>query len=130
MGSPAAAASTTFTGNPLADLDGDGIEALLEYATGSSDLVPDPGEGAPVLSLDEEGHLEISLRLNLLDSSLVIALEQTDDLISWEPLRGFERTAIIRDPLAGTARVIYRSTDPAREQGPRGFLRLRTSQPQ
>ena len=130
MGSPAAAASTTFTGNPLADLDGDGIEALLEYATGSSDLVPDPGEGAPVLSLDEEGHLEISLRFNLLDSSLVIALEQTDDLISWEPLRGFERTAIIRDPLAGTARVIYRSTDPAREQGPRGFLRLRTSQPQ
>ena len=37
-GNPGSGDSETFSGNPNDDLDGDGIEALLEHALGSSDL--------------------------------------------------------------------------------------------
>ena len=71
----------------------------------------------------------MTIRLNLLASDLGTTLEWTSDLASWEALTGFERTAIIRDPLQGTALVVYRATTPLPDGPDQAFLRLRVTRP-
>ena len=129
MGTPGSSDRTTFNGDPSADNDQDGLEALLEYATGSSDSISGTDTGSPLLALDQTGHLTVTIRLNLLASDLGTTLERTSDLASWEALTGFERTAIIRDPLQGTALVVYRATAPLPDGPDRAFLRLRVTRP-
>ena len=129
MGTPGSSHRTSFNGDPSADNDQDGLEALLEYATGSSDSIPGPDTGSPLLALDQTGHLTVTIRLNLLASDLGTTLERTSDLASWEALTGFERTAIIRDPLQGTALVVYRATTPLPDGADPAFLRLRVTRP-
>ncbi|MCH2064447.1 MAG: lamin tail domain-containing protein [Roseibacillus sp.] len=129
MGNPGSSDSTTFNSDPSADNDQDGLSALMEYATGSSDFTPGPDTTSPVLSLDQAGHLIVTVRLNLLASDLETSLEQATDLASWEPLSGFQRIAIDRDPLQNTALVTYRATVPLPDQPARNFLRLRVTRP-
>ncbi len=129
MGSPGRSDSTTFSGGPSADNDQDGLSALIEYATGSSDFIPGPDTASPILSLEQTGHLTVTVRLNLLASDLEMSLEQAIDLAAWEPLSEFHRIAIDRDPLQGTALVTYRTTVPLPEQPARNFLRLRVTRP-
>ncbi len=52
-GNPGTTDAVAFTGNPLADLDGDALKAFTEYALGTSDTSPTPPPG--VLTVDEEG---------------------------------------------------------------------------
>ena len=129
QGNPGVSDASTFTGDPLADLDGDGLEALLEYALGSSDLIPGSADGGITLAIDPDGRLSATLQLNLLPGDLETVLEQSDDLISWKALDGFRRTSIQRSPDQGTALVVYRSDRPLPAGSPRGFLRLRVKKP-
>lgn len=54
-GSPGEADGTPFTGDPLADLDGDGYVAIIEYAQGLSDTVFSAGEHMEVSTLNVGG---------------------------------------------------------------------------
>ena len=128
-GNPGTSDATTFTGDPLADEDGDGLEALLEYALGSSDLRPGSSDGGISLALDQSGHLTATIQLNLLPADFEAVLESSADLVSWEAPNGLLRTDILRDPERGTARVIYRSALPLKSNVARGFLRLRVKKP-
>tara|TARA_Y100000766_G_scaffold5696_1_gene4317 strand:- start:670 stop:1530 length:861 start_codon:yes stop_codon:yes gene_type:complete len=123
MGNPGESDNTRFSGIPSTDEDGDGVEALLEYATGGDDRSPGNDLATPALSISRDGHLEIAIKLNLSASDIDISLEQTSDLVTWEPLVGFERIAIIRDQAKGTARVVYRAPTP--QESSTKFLRLR-----
>ena len=93
------------------------------YATGGDDRSPGDDLATPALSISRDGPLEIAINLNLSAFDIDISLEQTSDLVTWEPLVGFERIAIIRDQAKGTARVVYRATTP--EESSTKFLRLR-----
>ena len=123
MGNPGESDNTRFSGIPSTDEDGDGVEALLEYATGGDDRSPGNDLATPALSISRDGHLEIAIKLNLSASDIDISLEQTSDLVTWEPLVGFERIAIIRDQAKGIARVVYRAPTP--QESSTKFLRLR-----
>ena len=54
-GSPGAADGTPFVGDPLADLDGDGFVAIIEYAQGLSDTVFSAGEHIDTSTIDVAG---------------------------------------------------------------------------
>tara|TARA_B100001057_G_scaffold36210_2_gene32816 strand:- start:11071 stop:11931 length:861 start_codon:yes stop_codon:yes gene_type:complete len=123
MGNPGESDNTRFSGLPSTDEDGDGVEALLEYATGGDDRSPGDDLATPVLSISRDGPLEIMINLNLSASDIDISLEQTSDLVTWEPLVGFERIAIIRDQAKAIARIVYRATTP--QESSTKFLRLR-----
>ncbi|NIP95793.1 MAG: lamin tail domain-containing protein, partial [Akkermansiaceae bacterium] len=80
-GNPGTTDAVTFGGDPLADLDSDGFGALLEYATGTSDLIPG---GSPVrLSSTTAGRLTITLQVNLGADDLHHRLQLSDDLVDW-----------------------------------------------
>ncbi|RPF87059.1 MAG: hypothetical protein CBB78_009885, partial [Roseibacillus sp. TMED18] len=125
MGNPGESDNTRFSGLPSTDEDRDGVEALLEYATGGDDRSPGDDLATPVLSISRDGRLEIMISLNLSAFDIDISLEQTSDLVTWEPLVGFERIAIIRNQAKGTARVVYRATTP--QESSTKFLRLRAT---
>ena len=125
QGNPGLSDASTFTGDPLADHDGDGLEALLEYGLGTSDSVPGASDDGLTLELDPGGHLVATVQLNLLPSDIETSLERSSDLASWEVLSGFQRTTIVRHPEQGRALVSYRSEAPLRSGSSKGFIRLR-----
>ena len=82
-GNPGTADIVSFVGDPHADDDGDGLVALLEYAVGSSDLVPGP---SPVGSkFVAAGELRMSFSRNLAADDLVFEIQLSDDLVDWAP---------------------------------------------
>ncbi|NIP92535.1 MAG: hypothetical protein GWO24_03325 [Akkermansiaceae bacterium] len=126
-GNPASSDATTFTGNPAADQDQDGMEALFEYALGTSDTVPGSPAGLLLPDLQSDGHLTITIRTNLLASDLADSLEHSGDLLSWSPLSGFNPSEIRRDAANGTALIVYRSRKPVPSGPQRDFLRRRVT---
>eukprot|EP00665_Eupelagonemidae_sp_cell47_P016822 gene16822-biopygen7623 len=123
--------ANTFTGDPIADNDGDGLTALLEYALGSiqGDTRFSP-ESIPSSGTDlfDDGignfkkYLTLTYRRNLAADDILIKFEVSSDLISWDPLRTTAVSAISNDD--GTETVIRRSLIPIEDQE-RNFIRLR-----
>ncbi len=80
-GNPGGSDAVSFTGNPNDDLDSDGLGALLEYATGSSDQGPD---GSPVaLATTGDGRLVLTLQVNQAADDVSHRLELSSDLVNW-----------------------------------------------
>lgn len=82
-GSPGASDALTFTGDPKADLDGDGLPALLEYAFGSRDTVPDY-DITSLFRIGNEGSV-LKLRQNLAADDIHWLIEASPDLENWVP---------------------------------------------
>jgi hypothetical protein len=116
-GNPAAADSTPFTGTTSADADHDGLNALLEYALGTSDSSASPFDGISVnpaagtLTLDHadaaddvELTVEVSPDLSTWDSNALTRLTSA-------PLaEGRQRTSWqIMPPLNGASRLYIRA---------------------
>jgi hypothetical protein len=133
-GSPGKGDDNSFTGDPNADNDGDGLSALLEYALGSiqGDTRFSP-ESIPSSGTDlfDDGignfkeYLTLTYRRNLAADDILFKVEVSSDLISWEPLRTTAVSSISNDD--GTETVIRRSLIPIEDQE-RNFIRLRVSQ--
>jgi hypothetical protein len=122
-GSPSAGDLVPFTGDPDADLDRDGLTALLEHAFGTSDMVYNVGED--LFAIDVDGSLNISVQQNLAADDVERVFEYSDDLENWQSVADdliFVNTTNIGN---GRARLQYTSIE-----GPAGtqFWRVRVRQ--
>ena len=129
-GTPGGAEPTGFEGDPLADTDGDGFSALLEFALGSSDTAAgDAGslvtaELAAVPPGAPESFLTLRFRQSQAAQATVsLVPEISDDLVTWRGAPGI--VLVSADPREdGTTAFVYRSESPAGAS--RGqFIRLR-----
>ncbi len=118
-GSPGSIPSTGFTGDPTADADKDGLNALLEYALGTSDHDPADGPSSilPVLMAGAGGteFFELHLSTNPDAAGIRISVQFSDNV-------GFsDDSAIAVDPSGtitgpdGTVYSVYRSGTPVAE---------------
>ena len=116
-GSPGATDAIGFSGDPGADLDNDGLSALLEHAFGTSDS--DPTSPPFSLAMDP---LTLTLQQNLAADDVTWTIEQSSDLIHWVPIDTFLQTTA--DNFDGTATVQFTSLAPP---GTQQFWRARAS---
>ena len=131
-GTPGAAAGPSFTGDPTADTDRDGMGDLLEFATGSS-----PGNSAsvalPEASWQEHTvdgvtgtYLTFSHRRNNAADGVNCFVEISDALSGWST-SGMAYVSTVNNG-DGTSTVTWRAQQPAASAS-RQFVRLRAAQP-
>jgi hypothetical protein len=82
-GTPGTTDATSFSSDPGADIDRDGLPALVEYALGTSDTDAAAGPGAVRAMVDLDGRFVVSLRRNQRADDVLIWVEGSDDLASW-----------------------------------------------
>ena len=75
--------ATTFTGNPSTDADSDGLNALLEYALGTSDANNPAGLNAWSLTPGPAGTYTFTYQRSIAADDLVRTVELSTDLIAW-----------------------------------------------
>ena len=117
-GSPGAGDSTTFSGDPEADDNGNGMPNLAEYAIGEEVT-------AGVTMIESTGYLTLSFRRNLSADDVLVFIEYSSDLITWRDESAqfvTEREITGND---GTSRVTLRHNVPFSPETPLGFHRLR-----
>ena len=127
LGSPGEGdGGTTFSGDPNADIDNDGLSAFAEYAFGTSDTDPAAGKGIVTTSVDDDGLFTVSFPKNSNATDAQIGVEISGDLIDWTPAGAMLALDSVIYNGDGTATVTYKSANPV-AQGDRLFVRLRTS---
>ena len=82
-GNPGTSDGTFFSGNALADVDLDGLRAILEYALGTSDASPASGPGifSGGRAADQRGTFTFQRRLSADDITYIV--EVSNDLATW-----------------------------------------------
>ena len=128
-GSPGGDDSQPFVGNPTDDLDGDGYNALLEYAFGTNDS---DNASLPNLQLLTEAvgaddHLVIAFQLDLAAVGIQHLVEASDDLSAWGDATDLEHLSTSNNG-DGTATLKYQSTSPAAALSEWRFYRIQISQ--
>ncbi len=130
-GSPGGSDGQTFTGDPNADLDGDGLTALLEYAFGSinGDAGPSPESvisvGQGLFGDPAVESLAITFRRNLAAEDVIITVEGSADLVDWDLVQTQIVSAIPNGD--GTETVTYRSLSDIAVTT-REFIRVKVTQ--
>lgn len=132
-GSPDSTDATTFSGNPDEDNDDDNLNALLEYAFGSTlgDLGASP-ESIPSVSsialLDEfnlpQDYLTLSYRRNLAADDIDFEVQIGSDLTNWSSLGVTLASSVPNGD--GTETVTWRSITPIPLQT-QEFIRVRVT---
>lgn len=114
-GTPGGSDSTIFSGDPLADDNGNGIPNLVEYAAGSN-LIPG------VLNSGDDTFFTISFSQNLGADDVLIVVESSNDLNTWtsSPLQSSE---VYQGD--GTRFLTWRTLAPIGSPMTQQFLRLR-----
>ena len=133
-GAPGSAADYGFTGLELADDDGDGAEALLEFALGSSDNVAGDfgpqfsvGRQSFVVGMATDDYLTATYTRNLQGVNVVTITPQiSTDLTTWSGGASVVFVSEV-DNNDGTSTVLYRSADPV-DLNNQEFIRLRVEQ--
>ena len=121
-GSPGGSDTLLFVGDPEADSDGDGLTALIEYAIGSSDAVPN--DGSPLNVSLVEDHLQVDVPVNLSAVGIEVILESSNNLVDWAPSQGLTPISATNNG-DGTMTRILRSSQPISSRGGQEFFRLR-----
>ncbi len=130
-GTPGTTDTETFTGDPNADSDSDGLSALLEHAFGT--VAGDEGAspeaaivaGTALFTGESSESLTISFRRNLLAEDVEIFVEVSSDLLAWNRMETAFVSAIGNGD--GSERVTFRSLNSIGSQD-REFIRLRVVQ--
>jgi hypothetical protein len=125
-GSPSAAEGTTYAAwktannvpNDTADSDGDGMDPLLEYVTGGSPAVADPGR-LPSLTVSGTD-VRLSYFHALAADDVATVAMQSSDLSQWTPASVEPVSAVAA--ANGTQQITVRLTNPP---AGRFFLRIR-----
>lgn len=129
-GSPGEEGGVGFDGNPDADEDGDGVNAFVEYALGSSDFVfGDSTKAFSVDSYDINGVIDDYLTISYVRNehtrnALSIETVLSENLIDWD---GSPEVVLVSetDNLDGTTTVVYRSAMPIGQRpSGREFMRI------
>ncbi len=128
-GSPGSANGNSFTGDPLADLDGDGYVAIIEYAQGLSDTVFSAGQHIDSTSTTSVGGViypTVSYREDpdAIDANISIEVSPDLQALSWQ--NGSPTLILVgttADP-DGIPRHTYRLNTPLANT-PKRFYRIR-----
>ncbi len=86
-GSPGDSDGTPFSGNPEADDDQDGLDALVEYALGSDDADASSGPGAistGSLAIGESSYATFSFRYNPAAVDVTLTVQTSINLAVWD----------------------------------------------
>ncbi|MGJ8697638.1 MAG: lamin tail domain-containing protein [Verrucomicrobiaceae bacterium] len=130
-GTPGRNDNTTFTGNPLADDDGNGLSNLLDHALGNSLVASEAFPAITTVSFNDgtgpKDYLGVSYRANLTDPNLNFIIEVSPDLVNWTDGPTATQLAERVDQGDGTANIIMRSATPVSAL-PRQFIRLKVAQ--
>ena len=125
-GSPGDDDSQPFTAAPSTDQDGDGYNAFLEYAMGTSD---GSNTSIPALQLGNEAiagggteHLAIEFRINLAAVGISYTLQTSADLSDWDAANLIHLSTTNNGD--GTATLKYQSTTPTNELSGKNFYRI------
>jgi hypothetical protein len=132
-GSPGALNSTPFTGSPTADTDDDGLNDILEYATGSN-----PANAAStatqVCTLAPytvggvtNTYLQFAFTRNLSADGVSFTVLMSEDLLSWSSAPADVVYVGTHNNGDGTATVTYRSAQPFDAAHPKVFFRLKVN---
>ncbi|MEP4078786.1 lamin tail domain-containing protein [Haloferula sp.] len=116
-GYPGSSSPVGFVGNPDADDDQDGLNAMVEYALGSSDSNPgDSTVSTSVESYEVDGETDDYLTVSFLRNdhvmnAVTVEAQIGEDLTSWN---GEPELVLVSetDNLDGTTSVVYRSAVP------------------
>ena len=124
-GTPGSDDSIAFTGDPLADVDRDGLTSLSEYFIGSSDADATAGpDRTPSLSLTPEGSLSVSLIHSLGADRAAYEWDHSPDLQEWHVAEGWDVPKSVVE--GGSERLKW--TVPS-QGAPTSFYRLRVMLP-
>jgi hypothetical protein len=80
-GNPGSTDAVVFTGDPTADLDHDGLSALIEHALGSSDFARNPSP--LLLARDVDGSVLVSFERSLAADDVICEVQRSTDLANW-----------------------------------------------
>ena len=121
-GNPGASDATTFTGNPTADDDSNGIPNFLQYATGATSITQLPS------SVNSGGFLTLAVRRNLAADDVTLWVERSTNLFNWPGSPGdVIYLGEVHNP-DGTSTYTFRSIYPF-GTGMSEFLRARFTKP-
>ena len=113
---PGTGDATTFTGDPNADADHDGLTARMEYALGTSDTTPNT---APPLQVDPRT-ATVTFERSCAADDAVPLLETSADLTTWTTTWNLTRRINLME---GREQLTF--TAPPGTAGQRAYLRLR-----
>ena len=117
-GNPGATDATAFTGSALADLDADGLKAIVEYGLGSSDSIAGP---SPMVAGVADDHLTLTFPRGATADDVALTVEYSSDLATWETSATYVQPVTLGPPTA-----VWRAV-PLLSGGGKHFLRLRAT---
>lgn len=127
-GSPGSPDGTPFSGDPLADFDGDGYAAIVEYAQGLSDTVFSAGEHLEASSINVGGTIypSVSYREDpeATDADLSVQVSQDMATANWDEGASELVFVVTTNDPDGIPRHTYRLNTPL-SSVPRQFFRLK-----
>ncbi|MDB6134551.1 MAG: hypothetical protein JWM59_2794 [Verrucomicrobiales bacterium] len=94
-GNPNTADALAFAGNAAADADGDGLSALMEFALGTSDLVPDSSPLSKPTPNAATGLFDITIEHALGTDNAALSLEASTDLQLWNYPTAFKSRTLL-----------------------------------
>lgn len=127
-GNPGSTDATSFTGNPALDSDGDSLDALMEYALGTSNTTPTDATSAWTAGVQTFGvtpHYSISFQRKVAAEDVPLVVERSADLTSWVT----DNTLVFVSEIpegGGLSRVTWRLAEPF-SSGQRCFLRIKAT---
>ena len=122
-GNPTTSDALFFTGDPTADLDSDGMTALLEYALGTDDSAHNQANNIYDLT-GSQNNLTFVLQRNISADDTIVALQTSSDLQTWVSADGLLELSKEENLGNGNARFIW-SLRPSTETGTQLFVRLK-----
>lgn len=128
-GNPTNANAINFFGNPTADADEDGTNAIMEYALGLSDFIPSSNHFPKIQIINIEGqdYLNFNFRKNPKATNISYSIETSIDMKSWQNSENdesmhFEGESLDMD---GTPIHTFRLKTPITDENSVRYLRLK-----
>jgi hypothetical protein len=122
-GNPTTSDAISFTGDPNADLDSDGMTALLEYALGTNDTAPNLTNEIYELTGPPD-NLTFVVERNLGADDGIVTLQTSTDLQIWNSADALLELSNEENPGNGKARYTWSLQDSA-DPSTQLFIRIR-----